>query len=208
MVKQRLPFIVLAIAAVLMMAFRIIDFGPNTTKYRNELDVWSKTSTELAFLLGAINFTRLHYGNVKRRRPNWIYSVVAIAAMVVSFIITVSNGVKGPITLFVVDSIANRIDSAIYALLGFYVCSAAYRSFKLKNVEATILLVSAVILMLGQAPIGEVIIPGMSKVSNWVLNVPNSAAMRGIRIGAGIGGFAASIRVVLGLERSWTAKGF
>jgi predicted MFS family arabinose efflux permease len=90
--------------------------------------------------------------------------------MIISTIVILINGVKGEISVFLVEKIADRIDSAIYALLGFYVCSAAYRSFKLKNLEATILLASAVLLMLAQAPIGDAMFPGISKVGEWILN--------------------------------------
>ncbi len=207
MVKRQLPLIVLAVTAILLMSvkfFNLGEFGAATIK---ELDAWSQVTYEFAFLLGAINFTRLHYSNVSRKRTKWVYSAIALGAMIISTIVILINGVKGEISMFIVENIADRIDSAIYALLGFYVCSAAYRSFKLKNLEATILLASAVLLMLAQAPIGDAMFPGISKVGEWILTVPNSAGMRGIRLGAGIGAYAASIRVILGLERSWTGSG-
>lgn len=204
--KRQLPLIVVAVTAVIVMGVKFIDFGDFGAATIKELDTWSQVTYEFAFLLGAINLTRLHYGNVSRRRPKWVYSVIALIAMVIAAIVTLTNGVKGKVTLFIVDNIANRIDSAIYALLGFYVCSAAYRSFKLKNLEASLLLGAAVLLMLAQAPIGDAIFPGISKVGEWILTVPNSAGMRGIRLGAGIGAYAASIRVILGLERSWTGS--
>lgn len=205
--KRQLPLILVAVTALFVMAMKFFNFGTFGSEAIKQADVWLQVTYEFAFLLGAINFTLLHYGNVALRRPKWIYSAIALAAMVLTCVITLIDGVNGKIAVFLYDNIANRIDSAIYALLGFYVCSAAYRSFKLKNLEAGILLVSAVVLMLAQAPIGEALLPGISKVGEWILNVPNSAGMRGIRLGAGIGAYAASIRVILGLERSWTGSG-
>ncbi|MGB4656410.1 MAG: hypothetical protein WBI43_02445 [Bacillota bacterium] len=205
--RRQLPLLLVAITAFFVMAMKFFNFGEVGAAAIQEADIWIQVTYEFAFLLGAINFTRLHYGNVARKRPKWVYSVVALIAMVLTCIITLVDGVKGEIAVFLYENVANRIDSAIYALLGFYVCSAAYRSFKLKNLEAGILLVSAVLLMLAQAPIGDAIFPGISKVGEWILKVPNSAGMRGIRLGAGIGAYAASIRVILGLERSWTGSG-
>lgn len=207
MVKRQLPLIILAVVAVLLMAVKFLNFGEFGANTIKELDTWSQVTYEFAFLLGAINFFRLHYSNVTRKRTKWVYSGIALAAMIISTVIILINGVNGELSVFVVEKIADRIDSAIYALLGFYVCSAAYRSFKLKNLEATILLAAAVLLMLAQAPIGDAMFPGISKVGEWIVSVPNSAGMRGIRLGAGIGAYAASIRVVLGLERSWTGSG-
>lgn len=205
--KRQLPIIIVAVTAIFVMAMKFLNFGPFGAAAIKEADVWIQVTYEFAFLLGAINFTRLHYGNVSRKRTKWVYSAISLVAMVLTAIITLINGVNGPVSTFLYQNIANRIDSAIYALLGFYVCSAAYRSFKLKNLEAGILLVSTVLLMLAQAPIGDAMFPGISKLGEWILTVPNSAGMRGIRLGAGIGAYAASIRVVLGLERSWTGSG-
>jgi len=206
-VKRQLPLIIVFTVALVTMALKFLDLGPTGTSFAKELDLWVIVTYAFAFMLGPINLARLHIGNVRRRRTHWVYSAILLVVMVISTVVILINGVNGKVSLFLVDSIANSIDSAIYAMLGFYVCSAAYRSFKLKNVEATILLISAVILMLGQAPIGDAIIPNTSKLANWILTVPNSAGMRGIRIGASIGAFAASIRVILGLERSWTGSG-
>lgn len=205
--KRQLPLIVVLVTALATMLLKFFNFGQVGNTFASELDQWIVISYAFAFLLGPINLIRLHWGNVARRRTKWAYSAFTLVLLAISTVVMLVNGVNGKVSLFLVDNIGNAIDSAIYAMLGFYVCSAAYRSFKLKNTEASILLVAAVILMLGQAPIGDVLIPNISKFANWILNVPNSAGMRAIGIGASIGGFAASIRVVLGLERSWTGSG-
>ncbi len=202
--KRRLPLLVVLVTAALGMALKFFNFGEAGSTAVTDLDTVIQTSYLFAFLFGPIHLLRLHHSNVEKRRVNWVYSALLLAVCAVTTVIFFVNKIDGPASSFIIDSITNAVDSAIYAMLGFYVCSAAYRSFKLKNLEAAILLVAAVLLMLGQAPIGDAIIPNTSKFTQWILDVPNSAGMRGIRIGASIGAFAASIRVILGLERSWT----
>lgn len=201
--RRQLPLLVVFVTAVAVMVFKFFNLGDTGKNILAQMDKWSQVTSIMAFLLGPINLISLHLGNVRRRRPRWVHSAVTLVVIAVFTVLFAWNGSTGPITLWVYNNIAMQISGAIYAMLGFYICSAAYRSFKLRNLEATVLLLSAVVLMLAQAPVGEKMIPGISKWGEWILSVPNSAGMRGIRLGATIGAFAASIRVILGLERSW-----
>jgi ABC-type enterobactin transport system permease subunit len=73
--------------------------------------------------------------------------------------------------------------------------------FKARSKEAALLLISAVLVMWGRAPISAVISEGFAAIADWMMAVPNTAGMRGIVIGIGIGVISIGIRTLLGIER-------
>jgi hypothetical protein len=91
----------------------------------------------------------------------------------------------------------------MFALLAFYIASAAFRAFRIRSFEAMLLAVAAVLVMLGRVPIGEAIWNGLPKIADWIMNVPNNAAKRAILIGAALGAIATGLKVILGLERNY-----
>jgi len=95
------------------------------------------------------------------------------------------------------------IQSTMFSLLAFYIASAAFRAFRAKSVLATVLLFAAVIVMLGQVPIGELIGKWFPKIGLWILRYPNTAGKRAIALGVGFGMLATQLKIIFGVERNW-----
>jgi hypothetical protein len=106
------------------------------------------------------------------------------------------------------ENMVSPLQATMFSLLAFYVASAAYRAFRARNVEATILLIAAIVVMMGRIPFGDMLTGGrMTPLSEWLMNKPNAAAQRGIMIGAALGAASMSIRVILGIETTYLGKG-
>ena len=102
--------------------------------------------------------------------------------------------------------------ATMFATLAFYIASAAYRAFRARNAEATMLLVTACLVMLWRVPYGEAFlelfpgdIPGL--LNTYIMNGVNMAVQRGIIIGAALGAASMSLRIILGIERTYMGKG-
>ena len=65
--------------------------------------------------------------------------------------------IKGSLFHWIFNNIFTPLSSTMFALLAFFVASASYRAFRIRNFEATLLLIAGIILMLGRVPVGELI---------------------------------------------------
>jgi hypothetical protein len=95
------------------------------------------------------------------------------------------------------------LQATMFSLLAFYIASAAFRAFRARSMEATLLLVCAAFVMMGRIPMGELIWGAFPDISDWIMNFPNLAGKRAILIGAALGAISTGLRVILGLERSY-----
>ena len=111
-----------------------------------------------------------------------------------------SSSFAGNIYRFLYDGLFVSLGSAMFALLGFYIASAAYRAFRIRSVESGLMLGAAFLVMLGQIPFGVWIWGGLPAVRLWILAVPNSAAFRAIAIGASLAGLIMAFRMWLSIE--------
>ncbi len=83
---------------------------------------------------------------------------------------------------FFFDNFYFPLSATIFALLAFYVASAAFRAFRAKNVHATLLLIAAVIVMIGRVPIGGYLWKGFPWLQEWLMTWPNTAGQRAIQM--------------------------
>ncbi|MBM3308179.1 MAG: hypothetical protein FJY74_07630 [Candidatus Eisenbacteria bacterium] len=172
--------------------------------------VWFSIVSGFTMLLGVDSLVRHHSRIVTRRRGGWGHSV----ALLLGLALTVVLGVIGfarygspfhmlsPFMYLYTHSIV-PLQATMFALLAFFIASASYRAFRARNVVATLLLVSAVIVMLGRVPIGAAISQFFPAAQEWIMDWPQLAAKRGIQIGAALGAVSMALRIILGIERSY-----
>ena len=183
------------------------------------LNVFLKILLAFALVLGLGSLLKVHMDKIKRKRENWQYSWVLIGTFIVTSIIGLFGGVDGSGILpthigsfsFDIWTIYNNVEvplgATMFALLAFFMASAAYRAFRARSFEATLLLVSAFIVMIGVLPLGNKISPYLPSFAQWIMDVPNVAGQRGIQFGVALGALATALKIILGIERSWLGGG-
>ena len=204
--RQQVPLMITLIVGLFFAIQYFVPHEFSLTFYNAGLD-WMIIIGIFSLFLGILSLFRLHWGKIQAKVPGWQYSLVVIA----SYMLTVIAGFWGigqtsPV-MWLYNGIVVSIQSTMFALLAFFIASAAYRAFRAHSIVATILLVTAVVVMLGRVPIGELISSKIPVVADWFLNVPNLAAKRAITIGVGLGSAAMSLKIMLGIERTYLGGG-
>jgi len=162
---------------------------------------WRVILASFALALGLGNLLRIHYRRIEQKRQGWWYSGVLLAAMVGYAILGIGWGRTHVAYSWVFDWAYSPLSATVFSLNAFFLTTACYRAFRARNLQAAVLLISGVIVMLGKVGIGYAIWPGFSQIADWLMNQPNSAAMRGVNMGAAMGILGVSLRIILGLER-------
>ncbi len=202
------------------------NFIPPLTWIYQQAIAWARIIASIALFIGLISLVRVHTTKLKRKAPGCQYSYVTLFAlcyMMLAGLLTRYHffvwlhdksdaGSTGDYIVSVFENAFNfqelflniqiPIQATMFSLLAFFIASAAFRAFKARTFEATLLLIAATVVMLGRVPVGQMI-PGVSEITTWILEVPNTAAKRGIMIGVGLGMSSTALKIMLGIERTY-----
>jgi hypothetical protein len=148
-----------------------------------------------------------------------LWSFIALGALLVAVLVAVfddtwafyfytAEGLENSMFRIFFDHVMMPILATMFALLAFFIASAAYRAFRARNVLASLLLVAALIVMMRFNPwLQSSDVPWLARISTWLMNVPNMAAQRAIIIGVGLGMVGTALKVILGIERGYMGRG-
>jgi hypothetical protein len=210
--KRQLP---LAITFVMGVAFALQYYIPHPVSEDAITGVakWMQIITGFALILGLASIFHVHAVKIRRREAGWGYSFVlyvGIAVMIVAgFWSHGETKVDGAQTGFgwLYDYTMVPLQGTMFSILAFFIASAAYRAFRARSREASVLLAAAVVVMMGRVPLGQFLLPWTWDVTQWLLNVLNSAVRRAILIGVSMGAVALSVKIILGIERAYLGGG-
>src|SRR5574341_489822 len=201
----RLPLLVVTISALFMLVQFFVRASLLDSAYQEVLD-WVQIVYLFTLWVGALNLIKLHAKKTKDKRQA-SYSLVTLAGIFLMLIFGLAGGKEqGSAFYWVFENVQVPLQATMFSLLAFFVASAAYRGFRARSGEALVLLVVASLVMLGRAPIGNLISERVPDLANWILNFPSMAARRGILIGIGLGTVATALRIILGIERTYLGR--
>jgi hypothetical protein len=205
--RKKLPVAVTGVVGILMIVDYFLKVKAINT-FSATLRAWGVIVSTCALGLGAVNLLMVHSKQLRTpTKSRNFFSLTLILSMMVTMLLGLVWGKSGRPFTFVYDSVIQPVNTAVFSMLAFFLGSASYRAFRARNVEASILLVVAIVVLLGQIPAGQALLPTMGKASTWVMNVLNLAGQRGLIVASGIAFIGFSLRVILGIERNHLGGG-
>ncbi len=226
--RREIPLIISFIVGTALIVALFIPHEP-FPELDSEFSVWFDIIAVFAFILGGGNLLKVHIDRITRNHKDKFFSMVTIGGFLITLIIGLLKvggdpGLTGNYTAdgtwfkVIYDAVFVPLGATMFSLLAFFVASASYRAFRAKTREATVLLLAAFIILVGRTPLGHMLtfwalelpewlhflyIPNLSA---WILSAPNLAGQRAIMIGISLGIIATSMKLILGIERSYLGQ--
>ncbi|HID94494.1 MAG TPA: hypothetical protein EYP53_00360 [Candidatus Latescibacteria bacterium] len=205
--RHQIPLIITFVAGITMIVQYFVPHEPFAA-LSQQFRIWFLIIATFAMILGVGNIIKIHVERISRARPGWGYSVILLAGLATTAISGIGWGIQpGTIFFYLFWNLLIPLGSTMFALLAFFITSAAYRAFRARTAEATLLLAAAIIVMLSRVPVGTYLWDRFPIVGNWIMDYPNTAGQRAIMIGIALGVVSASLRIILGIERTYMGAG-
>ncbi len=213
MLKKRIPLLLAFLAGMIPIVSFFFTAPKDGLKVATDsLQEWMLIVAGAALLLGVVNLFQINLKKISQRTKGWMNGMWLLLSLIIAGYFGLADAFDWRVLgvwdgadafLWIQDAAFKPLQSTMFSLLAFYVASAAFRAFRVRNVDAGILLSAALLIMLGVNPLTLKFLPFMADVTSWIMNVPNAAAQRGIIIGAALGAASFALRVLLGIERSY-----
>jgi hypothetical protein len=204
--KQTLPLVIVFGCGFFMIIAFFIPLG-RFQDVSQTFETWYTGVIAFFVFIGILNLVRVNTERIQKRSRDWQYSIILLAFLGIMMASGFIGSSEGRAFLYMFENFQIPLGATMFSLLAFFVASAAFRAFRARTPEATLLLIAAVIVMIGRVPVGYWIWHGFPNVVEWIMNVPNTAAKRGILFGADLGLISMALRVLLGIERSYMGGG-
>jgi hypothetical protein len=189
-----------------LIVFADYFFGGTTlnTAFRTLTVDWVVIIANMALIVGSLSVFQRSIMIARRERTDKIERMMhgwQVILAVGIFVIGTTLGIQSPLYSWLYNNILVPSWQTVYTIIIFFMATASYRAFRASTVPAAVMLICAILVLLRNAPVGEVIWSGFYDLGTWVLDVLNLGGSRAITIGAMIGAISLLIRILLGQEK-------
>ncbi len=225
--KRLIPMWIAGVGGLVLI---VSYFVPYTQDWGELAGIWFDILAAVAFVLGGGNLLKINLKKVSDRKAGWGYAAITLAAFTTMLVVGLGkvgvhpnpgfpdepwsgqyNEIGSPFW-WLYEYTMKPLTATMFAMLAFYIASASFRAFRAKNVEAVLLLGTAFIILLGRTFAGVILtawVPDelsglrIESLTVYIMQVFNTAGSRAIMIGIALGVASTSLKVLLGVDRSY-----
>jgi hypothetical protein len=201
--RRELSLIIVVVAMFSTFADYYLNI-PQAKSFATTISTYVIIIIAFGVCLAAAESARRNLQNIsKRTSSRWIYSLAALASFLIVLVVGLVFRSSSKQYAWVNAVLIVPGTWGFTGIIIFYVSSACWRVFKMRSVDATILLVTAVLACLSNAPLVALVWPGFISIRSWLDTYVSASVGIAFNMGAAIGGIIFGIRVFLGLERRY-----
>ena len=149
--KRNIPLLITALGGFILI---IAYFIPATQGWGEVAANWFDVLASIAFILGGGNLIKIHLKKISDKSVGWAYSAITISAFVITLFVGLGKVGVSPNPQYPDFSLSGHyreigspfwwlyeyafkpLTATMFAMLAFYISSAAFRAFRAKNIEA------------------------------------------------------------------------
>ncbi len=206
MIRRHGPYLTITLLIVFFFITYLFVTPQPVQLFGTQLVQWASVVGYFAILVGTIDIVLYHLKPLRSKESGqWQYSAVLLIITAIGLVTGITGVLSGaglnyqPFA-WLYNAIYVPSNATVYAILVFYIASASYRAFRIKNVQAAFLVLIGFIIMFSNIGVGYVIWPGFVPLGNWINTYPVAAAFRPIIIGSGLGVIITGLRALLGRD--------
>jgi len=209
--RIEIPIALTIIATLLQVIPYYLELPPVKTA-ADQVATLSLTVVAMATFIGVISIVQVHGKRIQRKSEGWPFSIIVVL-LAATMILTglpfpeVGLGVDNAIFQYLFINALTPLGGTMYSIIAFFITSAAFRAFRAKNIESSIVLIAGTLMVMSNAPIFVNTFPIFADIGLWIRNVPNMATMRAVMMGAALGAISLAIRTLMGIERGYLKGG-
>ncbi|MEO0077334.1 MAG: hypothetical protein ABIK19_06675 [candidate division WOR-3 bacterium] len=161
--RTQLPLIIVFITGILIIVTFFIPHEPFGSLEQRFL-IWYSIVAGFTMLLGLDSLVRYHLLKIRDKVSGWGFSIVLLFGLFLTLGLGFYTWAKykspfalGSPFMFLYTYIIIPLQATMFALLAFFIASAAYRAFRARTTEATLLLIAAALVMLGRQNVASIL---------------------------------------------------
>ncbi len=201
-VRRTIPLIITFLVGMLMIGqwfFNVSIIDDLATSVQQ----WGIVVAAFAMGLGSVNIIILNVKRIQKREgTDWLYAIWLLVVFFTFSLVGIGLGNTSSQYTYLYNTILQPLSGTMYPATLFFLCSAIYRTFRIRSGQALIFVLTGAIILLANAPVLAVMFPPLQVIKAWIMDVELTAAYRAILLGIGLGTIMLGFRFIFGLEQT------